>query len=188
MRVISGTARGTGLFSPQGTTTRPTSDFVKENLFNIIQADLGGINFLDLFAGSGAIGIEALSRGASFATFVDISQKSIDLIRRNLAKVRLEQRANVIKGDAGAAIKKIAAGGQKFGIIFLDPPYFEGLVEKTLASIVTENILATDGYIVLEMSKTETATNAAGLEILKEKEYSGTRLIFYGLSDDMENI
>ena len=188
MRVISGTARGTGLFSPQGTETRPTSDFVKESLFNIIQADLGGASFLDLFAGSGAIGIEALSRGASSATFVDISQKSISLIKRNLAKTRLEQRASIIKSDTGAAIKKIAGGGQKFNIIFLDPPYFEGLVEKILTLIVAENILAKDGYIILEMSKTEAVPNLDGLEISREREYSGARLVFYALPDYAENI
>ena len=83
MRVISGTARGTSLFPPHGDRTRPTSDFVKENLFNIIMDDVCGANFLDLFAGSGAVGIEALSRGAVSATFVDISQKCIDLTKRN---------------------------------------------------------------------------------------------------------
>ncbi|MCL2396476.1 MAG: 16S rRNA (guanine(966)-N(2))-methyltransferase RsmD [Defluviitaleaceae bacterium] len=178
MRVIAGSARGTVLFSPRGDATRPTSDFVKENIFNIIRDDVYGVDFLDLFAGSGAVGIEALSRGANSATFVDASQKCVALVQRNLEKTRLKDKAVVIKADATNAIEKLAAQGQKFGIIFLDPPYFGDFVDNVLQAIVHKDILARDGYIILEMSKHEAVPRLGGLTVFKEKEYSGTRLVF----------
>ena len=177
MRVISGIAKGVSLFSPQGIKIRPTSDFVKENLFNIIKDDVRDTKFLDLFAGSGAVGIEALSRGALSVTFVDVSQKSIDLVKRNLEKTRLGQAAVVMKGDALLVLKKLA--GQKFDVIFMDPPYFEGgFVEKVLHEICAGDILEDSGYIILEMSKTLAAPKVDGLEVFNEREYSGTRLAF----------
>ena len=179
MRVISGVARGISLFSPRDAKTRPTSDFVKENLFNIIRDDVRGANFLDLFAGSGAVGIEALSRNASSAVFVDISQKCVDLIRRNLEKTRLGTAAVVIKGDALLAPKKLA--GQKFDIIYLDPPYsadFAPLAAKVLQEICGKDILEDSGYIILEMSREIQPPETDGLEVFNEREYSGTRLVF----------
>ncbi|MCL2376665.1 MAG: 16S rRNA (guanine(966)-N(2))-methyltransferase RsmD [Defluviitaleaceae bacterium] len=176
MRVISGIARGTSLFPPHGEKTRPTSDFVKENLFNIIMDDVRGTNFLDLFAGSGAIGIEALSRGAIHATFVDISQKCVDLTKRNLEKTRLKEKATVMKGDAASTIKKLA--GQKFDIIFLDPPYDESLANKTLQKIYNGDIMEEEGYIILEMDRSVDTPKIDGLITFKEREYSSTKLVF----------
>jgi len=179
MRVISGTAKGVSLFSPQGTKTRPTSDFVKENMFNIIRDDVRGAAVLDLFAGSGAIGIEALSRGARSAIFVDVSQKCVDLVKRNLEKARLREAATVIKGDALVVTKKLV--GQKFDMIFMDPPYFEDFapfVTKTLKEICDADILEEDGYIILEMSREMVAPETFGLDAFDEREYSGTRLVF----------
>ena len=176
MRVISGSAKGHKLFSPVGKQTRPTSDFVKENIFNIIGDAIVGTNFLDVFAGSGAVGIEALSRRARTVTFVDSSQKAVELIKRNLDKTGLKQNAVVIKAEAVAAIKKLS--GQTFDIIFMDPPYFEDFVDKTLNAIVEADILADDGFIVLEAAKSEDVNGVDGLKVFKEKEYSGTKLIF----------
>jgi len=178
MRVISGVARGVSLFSPRDDKTRPTSDFVKENLFNIIRDDVRGARCLDLFAGSGAIGIEALSRGATAVTFVDISQKCVDLVRRNLEKTRLRADA-VIKGDVLLVLKKLE--GQKFGIIFLDPPYFADFapfVVKVLKEICDRDILEDSGYIILEMSREIDSPRIDGLEVFDEREYSSTRLVF----------
>lgn len=176
MRVISGSAKGTALFSLNGTSTRPTSDFVKENLFNIIQNDVYDASFLDLFAGTGAIGIEALSRGAASAVFVDVSQKCISLIERNLEKTRLKEKAILIKADITAAIRKL--NGTKFDIIFLDPPYSKNYEETVLRTIVECDLLAEDSYIVFETAKTENAPSIEGLEIFREKIYSGTKLVF----------
>ena len=187
MRVISGIAKGVSLFSPQGIKIRPTSDFVKESLFNIIRDDVREAKFLDLFAGSGAIGIEALSRGAAAVTFADVSQKSVDLIKRNLEKTRLGAAAVVMKGDALLMPKKLA--GQKFDIIFMDPPYFEGgFVEKVLGEICAGDILEDSGYIILEMSKALTAPKVDGLKAFDEREYSGTRLVFMEKTSDKEGI
>ena len=202
MRVISGSARGMALHSVKGAETRPTSDFVKENLFNIIRDDVRGSVFLDLFAGTGAIGIEALSRGAAQAVFVDISQKSIDVIRRNLEKSRLKERAVVMKDDALRAVKKLAERKlsernfaekklaekklaeqkRRFDIIYADPPYFEGLTARTLDCIAKHGILADNGYVVVEMSKAHDLPKVRGLQILKTKEYSSTRLVFLGMA------
>jgi len=176
VRVISGIARGVSLFSPHGIKTRPTTDFVKENLFNIIRDDVHGANFLDLFSGTGAIGIEALSRGAASATFVDISQKCVDLTLRNLEKTRLKEAATVIKGDIFLVTKKLM--GQKFDIIFIDPPYFEDFAEKALSDICEKDILEESGYIILEMSKTVNIPRIYGLAVFKEREYSNTKVVF----------
>ena len=181
MRVISGTARGCALFSPQGTKTRPTSDFVKENLFNLIRGDVYEANFLDLFAGTGAIGIEALSRGAEAATFVDVSPKCVAVIKRNLEKTRLDRQAVVMKSDVATAINKLS--GQKFDLIFLDPPYLQGFADRVLTAIVAQGLLAGGGYVIMEMSKLDDVPEIEGLIIFKEKEYSGTRLVFYEEGD-----
>ena len=179
MRVISGSARATTLYAVKGIQTRPTSDFIKENLFNIIRDDLRDAAFLDLFAGTGAIGIEALSRGVKQVVFVDISRKCVEVIGRNLDKTRLADRAVVIKDDALKAIKKLADRNNVFDIIYMDPPYFEDLLLNVMEYVVAHRILAKDGYIVVEMSKQYNAPEVHGLNIFKAKEYSGTRLVFY---------
>ena len=176
MRVISGAARGSLLFSPIGKRTRPTSDFVKENLFNIIGNDVLGAIFLDLFAGSGQIGIEALSRGAGSCVFVDISKSCMDLIEKNLIKTKLKNKAAIIKNDANVAVKKLA--GQKFDIIFMDAPYFEDFVESVLSEIKCGDVLADGGYVIIEISRATNLPEIDGFEIFKEREYSGTRLVF----------
>lgn len=181
MRVISGSAKGTALFSPRGGLTRPTSDFVKENLFNIIRENLAAANVLDLFAGTGALGIEALSRGAASGTFVDSSAKCTDTIRRNLEKTRLDSKGFVIKADALAMVKKLGEAGHKFNLIFLDPPYFEGLAEKTLKAILSHGILSEDGYAILEMSRQGNLSAMQGFRVFDKREYSGTRLVFLDL-------
>ena len=176
MRVVAGTAKGATLFSPRGTKIRPTSDYVKENLFNIIGDDVRGAAFLDLFAGTGAIGIEALSRGAVAATFVDISRVSVDLTKKNLGKVRLSEKSRVIQADVLAAVKRLS--GQKYDIIFLDPPYFDGFVEKTLEEIHRAAILADGGCIIVEAGQPFVIPQPEGFVIYKDREYSGTKLIF----------
>ncbi|MCL2854903.1 MAG: 16S rRNA (guanine(966)-N(2))-methyltransferase RsmD [Defluviitaleaceae bacterium] len=176
MRVISGKARGASLLAPTGKNVRPTSDYVKENLFNIIQADVASSYFLDLFSGSGGVGIEALSRGATHAVFVDSSQKSTDLVRRNLEKTRLLGHATIIKGEIPAIFHRLA--GQKFDIVFLDPPYDKGLAEKTITAIQKLCILADGGIIIAEIAGNESFSPPNGLEIYKEKNYGTSKLIF----------
>ena len=147
MRVISGLAKGVQLKTPDGLATRPTTDRVKEAMFSIIQFDLPGAKVLDLFGGTGQLGIEALSRGAKSAVFVDASDTACKLIRENLKKTRFEQQGNVIRSDYLNYLKNCH---QKFDIILLDPPYIEIFLENSLKLITEIDILQTNGIIVTE--------------------------------------
>ena len=170
MRVIGGKMRGTNLDSPKDRRVRPTTDRIKESLFNIIAADLYECRFLDLFSGSGGIGIEALSRGAEKAVFVDRDKKSVSVIRDNLRATRLEERAQVMNCDIASAISKLGSLGEKFDIIFMDPPYNKGFVENTLTYIVRENILSETGYIIAEQSREDEVPKVPGLEVVRIKD------------------
>lgn len=147
MRVITGTARGTVLKAPEGLQTRPTADRVKEAMFSIIQFDVPAARVLDLFGGSGQLGIEALSRGAKSAVFVDDNQKACDLIRENLRRTKLSEQGRVVRGDYQAYL---CSCNEKFDIIFLDPPYAEVFLENSLIIISEIDILQTNGIIVAE--------------------------------------
>lgn len=146
MRVITGTARGTKLKTPEGMLTRPTTDRVKEALFNIIQFDIAG-DVLDLFAGTGQLGIEALSRGAAHCTFVDKGREPVSVIRENLKKTRLEERAEVVQADYSSYLKTCR---KQFDLILLDPPYAEIFLETALKIISEIDILTNSGIIVCE--------------------------------------
>ena len=147
MRVISGTARGTVLKTPDGMLTRPTADRVKEAMFSILQFDLPGATVLDLFGGSGQLGIEALSRGAKNAVFVDHQDAACKLIRENLRRTDLTEKACIIRSDYATFLKKCRS---KFQIILLDPPYAENFLEKSLKMITEIDILQSGGIIVAE--------------------------------------
>jgi 16S rRNA (guanine(966)-N(2))-methyltransferase RsmD len=147
MRVITGKARGVVLKTPEGMHTRPTTDRVKEALFSIIQFEIPGANVLDLFGGTGQLGIEALSRGAKSAVFVDNNESACKLIRENLNRTRLEQDAKVVRSDYLAYLQRCR---EKFQIILLDPPYAEVFLENALKSITEIDILQTGGIIVTE--------------------------------------
>lgn len=147
MRVITGKARGVVLKTPEGLQTRPTSDRVKEALFSVINFDIPGMAVLDLFGGTGQLGIEALSRGASHAVFVDAGEDACKLIRENLRRTKLESRAKVVRSDYLAFLKNCR---DKFGIIFLDPPYAELFLENALNFITEIDILQSGGIIVTE--------------------------------------
>ncbi len=147
MRVITGSARGRRLKSLEGLETRPTADRVKEAIFNIIQFDLEGRRVLDLFAGTGQMGIEALSRGAANAVFVDQRRDAASLTRDNLNLTGLGDRGRVVCGDAMAYL---ASATEKFDIVFLDPPYAAMLWDKALDAISRFDILSNHGIIVCE--------------------------------------
>lgn len=147
MRVITGSARGCRLKELEGMETRPTTDRVKEGLFNIIQFDIEGRKILDLFAGTGQLGIECLSRGASSAVFVDRRADAVKLIRENLKATSLTEKGRVVSGDSMEFLKSIR---EKFDIIFLDPPYEAGLLEPAIAHIAKFDILSPHGIIVAE--------------------------------------
>ena len=147
MRVITGTARGRRLKELSGMETRPTTDRVKEGLFNIIQFDIEGRRVLDLFGGTGQLGIECLSRGADRAVFVDQRKDAAALIRDNLRTTELADRGQVVQGDSLAYLSSCR---EKFHLIFLDPPYASELLEQALKTIVRFDILSGNGIIVCE--------------------------------------
>ena len=147
MRVITGKARGVTLKTPDGLQTRPTTDRVKEALFSVIQFDIPGANVLDLFGGTGQLGIEALSRGSKQAVFIDESDKACRLIRENLKRTKLEQQGSVLRSDYMAYLARC---NEKFNLIFLDPPYAEVFLENALKRITEIDILQSGGIIVTE--------------------------------------
>lgn len=147
MRVITGKARGVALKTPDGMLTRPTTDRVKEALFSIIQFEIPGARVLDLFGGTGQLGIEALSRDAKHAVFVDAREDACRLIRENLRRTRLEKDAAVIRADY---LDYLSRCRETFEIIFLDPPYAEVFLENALKRITEIDILQSGGIIVSE--------------------------------------
>ena len=147
MRVITGKARGIQLKTPDGMQTRPTADRVKEALFSIINFDVPGAKVLDLFGGTGQLGIEALSRGAASAVFVDAREDSCKLIRENLKRTKLEQDAKVIRSDYLDYLNRCR---EQYNIILLDPPYAEVFLENAIKRITEIDILQSDGIIVAE--------------------------------------
>ena len=147
MRVITGTARGRRLKELEGMETRPTTDRVKEGMFSVLQFDIEGRKVLDLFAGTGQLGIECLSRGAREAVFVDRRTDAVRLIRENLKITDLSDRAKVVSGDSVAYLKSVR---EKFDLILLDPPYAAGLLEPVIEHITRFDILAPHGIIVAE--------------------------------------
>ena len=149
MRVITGTARGRKLQEPKNNDIRPTTDMVKEAVFSIIQFDVPGRRVLDLFAGTGQLGIEALSRGAAECVFVDASAEAVSLVKRNLEHCGLEGK--VVRGDSLAYLSRCG----KFDILFVDPPYHAGLYDKILENVFKFDIINEGGIIVVETMRDE---------------------------------
>lgn len=179
MRVISGKSRGAKLIAPEGNHTRPTIDRIKETLFNMISFDLPGCMFLDLFSGSGGIGIESLSRGATEVIFVDDNAEAIKCIKQNLEKTKLHNQAIVYNMNVGTALKKMGTEGKQFDIVFLDPPYHLEGIDTILNTIVELDLLKRNGYIILERSSDVPVELGQGLRLIKEKQYKTTTLSFF---------
>lgn len=148
MRIISGTARGTKLYTLEGLSTRPTLDRVKESLFNIIQGEIEGTQVLDVFAGSGAIGLELLSRGAKRAVLCDNSKEAIQIIKKNIEKTHMQEKAEVYNLDFEQLIEKLK--NQKFDIIYIDPPYATDFVRKTIDKIFENRLIKEETKIIIE--------------------------------------
>lgn len=147
MRVITGTARGRRLLELDGMETRPTTDRVKEGLFSVLQFEIEGAKVLDLFAGTGQLGIECLSRGAASAVFVDTRRDAVALVKKNLERTGLSDRAKTVQGDA---LDFLARWDGKFDLVFLDPPYSTGLLESAFQKLTAFDILNPHGIIVAE--------------------------------------
>jgi 16S rRNA (guanine966-N2)-methyltransferase len=178
MRVIAGEAKGRRLFSVPGETTRPITDRVKSALFNILGARLVEASFLDLFAGTGGVGIEALSRGAAEATFVERDERALVTIRRNLSATGLADRARVVRSDV---FKFIAAHqGQPFDIIYVAPPQYQGLWARTVLALDPSPLLVQGGLVVAQIFPKEYATLPLQRLVLSDqRKYGSTLLCFY---------
>ena len=179
MRVIAGKCRRLNLDTIKGDNTRPTTDRIKETLFNIINDEVVDCDFLDLFAGSGQIGIEALSRYAASATFVDNYRKAIECINNNIAKCHLEECSNVICDNVLSAIKRFK--DNSFDIIFLDPPYNQGIEENILEFFDNSNVLRKNGLIIVEadINTDFSYVEKHSLDLVREKKYKTNKHLFF---------
>ncbi|MCF8092336.1 MAG: 16S rRNA (guanine(966)-N(2))-methyltransferase RsmD [Desulfotignum sp.] len=185
MRVISGTCRGKKLIPLEGRDIRPTSDRIKETVFNILGARVKNAQVLDLFAGTGALGLEALSRGAAHAVFVDLSAAACNIIAQNIDRCRFSGQATLIQKDLFFPLTVPVIRSRYFDLIFLDPPYNLGYVEKTLAKHNIASLLSDGGLVVAEHAAREILPRSLnGLDIFRQKKYSRTTISFLTRSQD----
>ncbi len=173
MRIITGSARGCKLKTPKGQDTRPTADRIKESLFNILGMQVYEKQVLDIFAGTGNLGLEALSRGAVSAVFVD--QATDALIRENAEHTHLLQRTEIFRGDVFRHLQRLLAEKRKFDLVFCDPPYHKGLWERALSWLDTETILTQDALVVVEHGKDENELPPLQrLKLIRNQSYGST--------------
>jgi len=179
LRVISGNNRGLQLVIPEGMDTRPTTDRIKETLFNIIAFDIPDCYFLDLFSGSGQIGIEALSRGAKEAVFVESNKNAFSCIEKNLIKAKLVDQGILYKEDVFSVFNKLQ-GHEAFDIVFMDPPYNKFIEKQVLESLINKTYITEDTLIIVEASLDTdfNYVNDLGYTITKEKIYKTNKHIF----------
>ena len=178
MRIISGLKRGLKLKSLEGSDTRPTLDNVKEAIFSMLFDSVEGADVLDLFAGSGALGLEALSRGAKKAVFVDSNPKACQIVRANIESAGFNTKASVIKKDARDFIIEAGKRGEKFSLIFLDPPYNEGLLMPAVKSVLP--LVSDYGFIVCEHPpEVEVEENIGGFSIWRSYRYGKVHITVY---------
>lgn len=186
MRVITGKARGVRLKTPEGSHTRPTTDRVKEALFSIIQFEVEGRRVLDLFAGTGQLGIEALSRGAEHAVFVDARKDALALVKENLKRTRLTDVADTVQADYMDFLSRCR---QKFDLIFLDPPYAEVFLENALKKISEIDILSDGGIIIFERPVERAHPGVfPGFTASKDYRYGKTLIALYRKTANLEDV
>lgn len=194
MRVISGKARGTKIQTIENNSTRPTLDRVKESLFNIIQDKIPNSSILDLFAGSGALGIEALSRNASIAVFCDKNIECTRIIKQNLEKTRLREKAKVYNNDYKSCIRELKNENFKFDIAFIDPPYMLDIATESLKLIIENDLLKDEAIVIIEtdqrnrdIKEIQEMNIENKIEIYDERKYGRANLIFIRKIEENEN-
>lgn len=183
MRIITGKARGLRLTEPKNYDVRPTADRVKESLFNILGVSLSGLKVLDLFAGTGNLGLESWSRGAEAITFVDVEAASLKLVRSNIAKCRAEEQCRVFKMNALLALSRLQRHHESFDVIFCDPPYSKGWVQQVLQHPALPAVLAPTGLLIVEHAALDSIQEAlpASLTRVRLEKYGATLLSFIRL-------
>jgi 16S rRNA (guanine(966)-N(2))-methyltransferase RsmD len=179
MRIISGTSKGRRLTTPKGQGVRPTSDRVKESIFNILRERVEGKIVLDLFAGTGNLGIEALSRGATRSLFVEKGRQAIRLIQKNLSQCGLEGRSEIIPKDVNRAIGILKQRGESFDLILMDPPYKKGLIARTLDKLDSHRIYHEDSILVIEHDRRESLPGIiVGWNLIRQRRFGDTLISF----------
>lgn len=186
MRIISGINKGKKLYGPEGMDVRPTSDKIKEALFNIIGYIDEESIILDLFAGSGNVGIEFLARGAKYCYFTDVSRKSLSYVKKNIEICNFKNKAEIIQSDYYKAILNFANMNIKFDYIFADPPYDLECGGKIADLVIENNLLAENGLLIIESDKSENVVENIGSKMLeyREKIYGRTRISLIRLLED----
>lgn len=182
MRIIAGELKGKKLFSVKGMRLRPTADRVREAIFDILQERVQGKKVLDLFAGTGALGIEALSRGAERAIFVEYNHHILAALRRNIKECHLEEKSEILPCDVSKAIRILAWRREVFDLIFIDPPYARGLVKETLKDLSQSALLSPRGLIITEHSLKEDLSTNIPWELIDRRHYGLTSISFWRLS------
>ena len=182
MRIISGKAKGTKLYTLEGTNTRPTLDRVKESIFNIIQNDIEDAEIFDLFAGSGAIGLEFLSRGARNAVLCDKSKDATEIIKRNVQKTHMEEKTQILNLDFETCLDKVK--NRQFDIIYIDPPYVTKYILKSIEKIIAQGNLKKEGIMILETDDEQRILREIESEevrIVDKRKYGRATIIFLKL-------
>jgi 16S rRNA (guanine(966)-N(2))-methyltransferase RsmD len=180
MRIIAGALKGQRLVTPRGHRTRPTADQVRIALMDTLMPSLAGARFLDLFAGAGGVGLEALSRGAARAVFVERDAEAAQALRRNVTALRLAGETRVLAMDVGRALHRLAADGERFDLVFLDPPYGAGLVEDTLVRLGAGDHLTLDAVVVAQhFTKHAPPERVGTLAAYRARRFGETTLTFF---------
>lgn len=183
MRVVAGSARGRQLKGPKGPGTRPVMDRVKTALFDILAPRIRDTRFLDLFAGTGGIGIEALSRGAAAATFIELGPEALKLVRENLTITRLAARAEVLRADAFAFLERARASGRRYDIIYVAPPQYQGMAARAVTRLDAAPLTEPGGLVIAQIDPRERRDlDTLALQHLQpydERRYGSTLLVFY---------
>jgi 16S rRNA (guanine(966)-N(2))-methyltransferase RsmD len=179
MRIIGGTFRARKLKSFQTAGIRPTADRIREAIFNILPHRLDSFSVLDLFAGTGAFGLEALSRGAQFCTFVDKNRAAISIVSANLSAINCQERARLLRQDALLAIPMLESHQASFDLIFLDPPYDSDLNQRAIQQLGSSSILTTEGIVIVEKYHKSPDISSQHLEPYDERKYGETTILFW---------
>ncbi len=184
MRIVAGEKRGTNIMSPKGTDTRPTLERVRESLFGILQYDIPDAQVLDLFGGSGALGLEAVSRGAAHALINDSSREAARVIEANIKKLGFEDRVSLMNGDCIICIKRCAAAGRRFDVVFLDPPYKSGLIKASMEALAATGTLNRGFVIAAEHASNMTLETPSGFVLRDMRRYGEAAISFFAEAEE----
>jgi 16S rRNA (guanine966-N2)-methyltransferase len=180
MRVIAGLFKSRTIRAPRGDEVRPTSDRVRESLFSILAGEIDGSSVLDLFAGAGTLGIEAVSRGAKFVTFVEMSSKVVGILKANLESLGIEDRTAVFAGDVFEALEELSRRRSRFGVVFIDPPYYKGTAQRAVEALARSGLVGEGGTVVVEHeSRRLPLEEYNGLKLSRRVKFGETAVSIY---------